>query len=66
MLVEMAKDILLAVGLEPIVLEDGLYLYVSPPDRPMPLHYVAAIGNGRLNMDDWVTFLDEYSRGYYQ
>ena len=66
MLVETTKSLLLHLGLEPIVLDDALYLYVSPADRPLPLRYVAAIEDGMVNIDDWATFVDEYSRGYRQ
>ncbi|MCP4129069.1 MAG: hypothetical protein GY753_18725 [Gammaproteobacteria bacterium] len=74
MLVETAKNILLAVGLEPIALENGLFIYVSPPDKPMPLHLVASyesditqdLGGKRINMEEWSTFKDEWTRGYHQ
>ena len=65
MLIDFAKHILLRLGLEPIALENALYLYVSPPDRPLPLKRVAAIVDGRVNIDEWATFMDEYSRGFH-
>ena len=68
MLVDFAKHVLLSIGLQPILLPDALYLYVSPSDEPRPLLKVArVIGEGdRIDIDEWATFMDEYSRGFHR